>query len=118
MSTLIRGWGPRLTEAAFNGCDKLGRADRLHPDFVPCRFLGRHLQRVATQDGSLRTEVGGSISDFDTVAIGESPIRHDKFVPPLSKVMIGLSYVDGEIDDVSGTAQNEHQQLGYVFIVL
>jgi len=115
---LIRDRRPRLTEAAFNSCDKLGRADWLPPDFVPCRFLRRHLQRIATQDGSLRTEVGGSISDFDTVAIGESPIRHDKFVIPLSKAMIGLSYVDGEIDHVSGTAQNEHQQLGHVFIVL
>jgi len=69
---------------------------------VPHRFLWRHLQGVAGQDGGFRTQVGGSIGDDGAITIGEPPIRDDKPITLLSESALGLSHVDGEIDDIAG----------------
>jgi len=60
---------------------------------VPCRFLRRHLQRIATQDGSLRTEVSGSISDFDANAPRGGAL-------PLSDGSTGMSRTRGLVQMV------------------
>jgi hypothetical protein len=68
---------------------------------VTRRACWRDLQGIAGQHGGFRTQVGGSVSHGDAVAVRKSPIRDDKSILSLNQPTLGLCHGDGEIDNIS-----------------
>jgi len=109
---------PIRFQAAFNSPDKLDRPHRLQPDLMPLRRCSRNLERIPGQDRGLDVEIGGFVSDGYPLPIRESPIRDDQSVAIVRKPLQPLRDGAGEIDEVSGSAEDMHQQIGGVPIIL
>jgi hypothetical protein len=60
------------------------------------RFIWPHLESIAGQDSSFHTSLGGSIRKVDAISIRQPPIRYDKLVALVSK-LLGLSHRKCEI---------------------
>jgi hypothetical protein len=65
------------------------------------RFLWRHLERIAGQDSSFHTSLSGSIRKLDAISIRQPPIRDNKLIALVSKLLFRLSHRECEINRIS-----------------